>query len=1414
MEPRISEDPGTPVVQHRRHFEVGECVWSPCVRLGFRRSTIMSVDADRDAYFIASADGADAQEAGGESVKCSDVRPYFPSDVTYQDNAELAHLDEANILENIKCRYREDKIYTYTANVLLAVNPYKSLPGLYSEEQMAMYRGKNQGLLPPHPYAIADLAYRQLEKDRKNQALVISGESGAGKTETAKKTMHYLTSISRTDALQGNRIQDKIVNANPILESFGNATTVMNMNSSRFGKYNEMIFNPVGSLVGAGIKTFLLESSRVVSQQQGEKNYHVFYELLAGMDEDEEIISRLLLDPHGSYKLLHSGGAEPLREESKDKKQLAQQFESLKKALSVFVDEDVQNDIWDVVGALVHLGEVDFVETAAAQVGLREGDALDASPSSTASGPAGFGYPEAQSGPAQEPLVEVSSAAVEALENAADLLGLPSVGIERVLKWKEMRVKHQHGRTSLIKCPRTLSQAMQTLQCIIKILYKRLFDQIVAKINAVSNSQGSKDAHQSESCNNSIGTLDIYGFERLQCNSFEQLCINLANERLQQFFVEEVLEAEQRMYAEESLSIQAMSLPDSTPVVTGVHSIMKMLDEHSLRSVKNLCRSGPRDNKDTKFCEQIHRELIKDPRQNGPIMALKLKGTRSGNGPGLNDGFQICHYAGPVSYSTKGWIDKNNDSLVPEIEALLAEGSKGIVRDMADQQGMDATGERLQSVSSNYWNNLNDLLGTLKKCSVHYIRCFNPNQHRQAGIFDSRYVLDQVVQCGTVELVKIMHNGYPHRCMLKDLRARFSSLLPPAFDRYSNRDFLHAVLLAWDVDPIKWTLGTRRLFLKAGQLRVLENLKDLGSQASKEVIRSICMRFAKKKVRAASIVIGALAYLRKKTRVGKLDRMIKSFVKVVRNYVRIHRWLRKARNSLYGLPLDDRCVAANQLGLNFALRCSDAKWTVAAKLFVTSSPVNIPKYSGRLAQEVQNLQTESVLYFDGSAVKCATLNGNAFLKHSGSSLRPVFSALDTDAMFGLEDVRRVDVLESGQAFPLRTAGPGPEKITCMCQSPGDREVFATSSTQNTIVVWKWLGTKSDDFEKRVIKPEVALEFRRSRQIIQMCFLPNAPTAVAEDGGYCLAVLSTVQGKHALQICIVTCFPGGYHRIDCTNMVYHNSRSDNTEYLNQNGFHISHFDVSHSGSMLILAGRRLLRFFELRLDAGGKTLQLNTIEREDTDALMQSDLDRQGGGDVSSVCAMPPSYGLAPGETPRQVDWTDWVVLGWSSGELNGLLFEDKQGSIALVAKKSGRFKRGNSHTKGVPIRSVAPTFEPTASPSCQSRHVSGMTINPKVLITLGDDGKMLTWCYTPQSGWELSQSEINIRQAIGGTPTPMRSGAAAGVQKDSPNVVAAHSSALVPSVVLIVDEKKRRLIAMNRDSMDPSADSFHCPLTA
>ncbi|CAE7648021.1 XI-2, partial [Symbiodinium necroappetens] len=225
------------------------------------------------------------------------------------DNTSLVFLNDASILENLRVRHEVDDIYTYTASVLLAVNPYHDIEGLYGEEQCARYRGKHIGALPPHPYAIADTAYRALVRERRNQGFVISGESGAGKTETAKIVMEYLGFVSGSSNQTTAQIQRRVLQAQPILESFGNAVTMRNNNSSRFGKYNRIFFDESGTLVNASVTTYLLESSRVVSHAKRERTYHCFYEMLSGLSDEE--LSKLHLDRSEPYLLL-TGEAEDL----------------------------------------------------------------------------------------------------------------------------------------------------------------------------------------------------------------------------------------------------------------------------------------------------------------------------------------------------------------------------------------------------------------------------------------------------------------------------------------------------------------------------------------------------------------------------------------------------------------------------------------------------------------------------------------------------------------------------------------------------------------------------------------------------------------------------------------------------------------------------------------------------------------------------------------------------------------------------------------------------------------------------------------------------------------------------------------------------------------------------------------------
>eukprot|EP00435_Cladocopium_sp_Y103_P011671 s2674_g3.t1 len=909
--------------------------------------------------------------------------------------------------------------------------------------------------------------------------------------------------------------------------------------------------------------------------------------------------------------------------------------------------------------------------------------------------------------------------------------------------------------------PRTLAQARQTLQCIIKILYKRLFDKIVASINEVSNSGA---ARQSEGNYHNIGTLDIYGFERLESNNFEQLCINLANERLQQFFVEEVLEAEQRMYRDERLNVHSMELPDSAPVVSGIHSVLRLLDEHSLRAVKNLVREGAQ--KDSKFCEQVYRELIdaKQPSHRGTILALKLKASRTDRGPSLHDGFQIAHYAGPVSYTTKGWIDKNNDSLVPEIEAILADADRALIADMADRSRCQSGngGERLCSVSSKYLSNLTNLLDTLKKCSVHYIRCFNPNQERKAGLFKPKYVLDQVIQCGTVELVNIMHHGYPHRCIFRDLRARFQKLLPREFEHYSDRDFMHAVMLAREIDDNQWTLGTSRLFLKAGQLRVLEELRDIGGQASEHVIKKIRLQFAKKKLRAFAHAIELLAYLRRVMLQGKRERTYAGLRRAIRIMVRVNRWKNRALRlkiaPFSGMDEQQEAIFTRKLGVGFQTMSLNLNATMLPQLFVTMGAADMPLIHAKLQKEMTSEEydaswqaeaQESVLYFNDGVLKCAKLLGGAFAATTRTSAGAIC------------DVRAVDCCSSGRSFAVSTA-PELEKLRCICQSHENSQMFAHCERSNTIMLWRWMGATKPN--QPVVAAIASFKLPAYWQVYQMCFLPSNP---ARPGEHVLAILGRMHDCNWLAISVYTVSRGRI-ALNTIKNVYLNLLD---EALQNEGASISHFNLSHSGRTLILAGNRLLRLYSVASAPTG--VELDDLDpQQDCEAHI---LGRDPHGTVTAVCALP----MDPDS--RSPGFLDWIWLGVSSGDMFGILLEETNGAIS-VATSSGRFRR-NTHSQGVPIQAIVAVHEPLEGDPRSLHHSLTMRkpmMNPNAVLSISADGKLLhserrSHQWQPVAEWQVPLSLEALRCGF-----------------------AARCSALIPQVLLLADEGRQCLIAYDQ----------------
>jgi hypothetical protein len=797
-------------------------------------------------------------------------------------------------------------------------------------------------------------------------------------------------------------------------------------------------------------------------------------------------------------------------------------------------------------------------------------------------------------------------------------------------------------------------------------------------------------------------------------------------------------------------------------------------------------------------------------------MALRLKASRTGAGHALHDGFQIRHYAGDVAYTTRGWIDKNNDALVPEVETLLADGTKQLVRSMSEQRGEEVqTGERLQSVSSKYLGNLNDLLNTLKQCAVHYIRCFNPNQNRKPALFDTKYVLDQVIQCGTVELVKIMHHGYPHRCFLQDLRKRFTQLLPADFNRYSDRDFVLAIMLAFEIDESQWTLGTKRLFLKAGQLRVLENLRDCGSKASKDIIWKIRMQFARKKVRAWVTVISLMVWWPNHMKKQRRLALIRELRKAVFVFVRLRRWLDKARTTLYGAPptchspeveqaLHHHGIVFSLPGENLSLRGTGVG---TPQLFIAMNSYEEPTYASYLQHDVdmknnvhedvlkiwQKNTTESVLFYDGRSVLSARLSPKQFLRQPGLRTSP-----ENDSMYGrsLEDVRQVDVHDTGRAFTAddgRWAG----NITCMCQHRMEKQTFATCDAENQVVIWKWLGTEHLDPDKAAVKALGSFRYSHYETVFQMCFLSEVPRRVAERSGMVLVVLSAEAGRHWFSITIVSVYQGS-HFIEHVHPV--GVYCDLLPSLRRTGVQISFFTPSHTDRVLVLGGRGLLQFYGIKEDQN-QDLSVSLIADI---AQMYPDIKQST---MISCLSLPPPI--------RSGGILDWIVIGANNGKLYGFRFDVREDErIEVNASVSGRF-RSNTHTEGVPVRALVATYGATPYAHHKAVQAKGLSyslflnkapLDEKGFYSMGEDGKLLTWKLLESTGWtateETSIHKMPCRPVDGWQPEAAR---------ETRSFVTAHSSRLVPHVMVMVDEDRKLFMCYDRTRTDELSTEGMCP---
>ncbi|VYS48667.1 unnamed protein product [Arabidopsis thaliana] len=669
------------------------------------------------------------------------------------DLMQLSYLNEPAVLYNLEYRYNQDMIYTKAGPVLVAVNPFKEVP-LYGNRNIEAYRKRSNE--SPHVYAIADTAIREMIRDEVNQSIIISGESGAGKTETAKIAMQYLAALGG-----GSGIEYEILKTNPILEAFGNAKTLRNDNSSRFGKLIEIHFSETGKISGAQIQTFLLEKSRVVQCTEGERSYHIFYQLCAGASPT--LREKLNLTSAKQYNYLKQSNCYSINGVDD-----AERFHAVKEALDiVHVSKEDQESVFAMLAAVLWLGNVSFTI-------IDNENHVEPEPD-------------------------------ESLSTVAKLIGCNINELKLALSKRNMRVNNDTIVQKL-----TLSQAIDARDALAKSIYACLFDWLVEQINK-SLAVGKRRTGRS------ISILDIYGFESFNKNSFEQFCINYANERLQQHFNRHLFKLEQEEYIQDGIDWTRVDFEDNQECLSLFEKkplgLLSLLDEESTF-----------------------------PNGTDLTLANKLKQHLNDNSCFRGDrgkAFTVAHYAGEVTYETTGFLEKNRDLLHSDSIQLLSSCSchlpqafassmliyseKPLVGPLHKAGGADS--QRL-SVATKFKGQLFQLMQRLGNTTPHFIRCIKPNNVQSAGLYEQGLVLQQLRCCGVLEVVRISRSGFPTRMFHHKFARRYGFLL---LENIAAKDPLSvsvAILHQFNILPEMYQVGYTKLFFRTGQIGVLEDTRN------------------------------------------------------------------------------------------------------------------------------------------------------------------------------------------------------------------------------------------------------------------------------------------------------------------------------------------------------------------------------------------------------------------------------------------------------------------------------------------------------------------------------------------------------------------------------------------------------------
>ncbi|KAJ1920248.1 class II myosin [Mycoemilia scoparia] len=669
--------------------------------------------------------------------------------VGVSDMTLLSKITNEEINENLKKRHQNGNIYTYIGNVLISVNPFKDL-GIYTNEILQSYRGKNKLELPPHVFAIAEDAFKNMLAYKENQCVIISGESGAGKTEAAKKIMQYIAAVSggENNSSSITKIKDMVLATNPLLESFGCAKTLRNNNSSRHGKYLEIMFNFQGAPVGALITNYLLEKNRVVSQTRDERNFHIFYQFTKAASQ--EYRDMFGISGPENYSYTSQAGCLDVQNIN----DVSDYAETIKAMDVIGISNDDRMNIHRILATILWLGNVQFAE-------------------------------------------DDNSASYITDDNVVQFLAYlfesPAELVKKALVTRTIETPRAGRRGSVYEIPLNPTQATAVRNALAQTLYDRLFDWIVCRVNKslVTHSNGEY----------SIGVLDIYGFEIFENNSFEQLCINYVNEKLQQIFIELTLKAEQEEYVREQI--------EWTPIKYFNNKIVCDLIEAKrppgiFSAMNDACATA---HADSSAADNSFRQRLNGCTSNRHLELLDVN-------------FTIKHYAGNVTYTIEGMTDKNKDQMQKDLLELCKGSQNTFLRNLFPEPVNPDTKKRPPTASDRIKVSANELFTKLMQCQPSYIRTIKPNENKSPVEYDNYRVQHQVKYLGLCENIRVRRAGFAYRQTFDKVVERFY-LLSPATSyagdftwKGDSKSACAQIFKDTKIDPSEWQLGVTKAFIR------------------------------------------------------------------------------------------------------------------------------------------------------------------------------------------------------------------------------------------------------------------------------------------------------------------------------------------------------------------------------------------------------------------------------------------------------------------------------------------------------------------------------------------------------------------------------------------------------------------------